>query len=317
MLRSPVLAVSVLALLGSCVQPTIQRKKLDELMAPGFIDVGAGYAVAFNTRAMDNDDADGLLLSVKAYPFGRWYGKPRSNSAQALAKASRVLVEKEIAKRPVVETAMVAEARRHVAMALGKLEIGSLDEVGEACQTCISKATTSLKGLGSEERSVERALLDLAAADARLVSGEKDEVEKSLKSAQTELEARSEALQQVENDIADAINRLASAQGDLLNEEFYEVEVSEEGHDSTWSRLARRFSIFYGTSVNEFGGGGLESNVNAIGLGFDVAPQLSILVGYGFYRVDDGAGTDTDGGLVAAVSLNLNAFRWMFGSLSN
>jgi hypothetical protein len=316
--RLPILLL--LCLLPGCIQPTLRPRNLDELQPPGFIDVGAGYAVAFDTRATSNDDADGLLISLKAYPFGRWYAKPRSNSSQALANASRVLIEKKLEQGPAAEMSSVTEARRHVAMALSKLRdqtVTDLEGRIRDCKQCVTRASTQLRAIPDGNQAwLENVLEDLETADAALDDSQEGASAASLASAEQVLEDRRAELARAEAEITRAIARLGEAQGDLLNEEFYEVQTDPEG-DSTLSRIARRFSVFYGTSVNDFGGGGLESNVNAVGLAFDVAPQLSILVGYGFYQVDTGGGVDTDGGLVASVSLNLNAFRWMFGGLSN
>ena len=111
-----------------------------------------------------------------------------------------------------------------------------------------------------------------------------------------------------ESESRQLIRALTRAEDSLLNEDFYEV-----ADGNRMRRFARRLSIFYGTSVNEFDGGGLDSQVNAVGLAFDVAPQMAIAVGYGFYDVDN----EVDNGWIASVSLNLAAFRWFFADLAD
>jgi hypothetical protein len=117
-------------------------------------------------------------------------------------------------------------------------------------------------------------------------------------------------------DFSDTITRLSKAEDELLNEEFYVVEQEGEGW---FPKFYRRFSVFYGTSIGNFDNGGIDSSVNVIGVAFDLAPQLAIQVGWGYYDVVDATTneSDTDSGLVAGVSLNLAAFRWMFSSLGD
>lgn len=45
----------------------------DKLEPPGWFDIGAGYGVAFNTRSGKDNDAQGIFVAFKGYPFGRWY----------------------------------------------------------------------------------------------------------------------------------------------------------------------------------------------------------------------------------------------------
>jgi len=45
------------------------------------------------------------------------------------------------------------------------------------------------------------------------------------------------------------------------------------------NKLQNRFSVFYGASAGEFSGGGLESTLHAVGVGFDITPGIAILAG--------------------------------------
>lgn len=68
-----------------------------------------------------------------------------------------------------------------------------------------------------------------------------------------------------------------------------------------------RFSVAYGISSDSFSGQTVNTPVHHLALGFDVSPELAILVGGALY---EGAGDnpDTDFAPFFGVSLNLNAF---------
>jgi len=82
-----------------------------------------------------------------------------------------------------------------------------------------------------------------------------------------------------------------------------------------------RFSVLYGRSVSDFDSGGLTSEVNVIGVGFDISPDLALEVGRAFYEVDeDGAGPgtiDSDSSWFFGVSLNLFAFKALGEAILN
>jgi len=80
--------------------------------------------------------------------------------------------------------------------------------------------------------------------------------------------------------------------------DFYEVPKTD------WHN---RLSMFYGTSVGDFEGGGLDANVQAVGVGFDITPEIAILAGWAFYNGSNE--DDTDNGFLLGISLNLYAFK--------
>lgn len=89
----------------------------------------------------------------------------------------------------------------------------------------------------------------------------------------------------------------------------------------------RRWAIYYGNSIGTFSGGGLDSEVNSLGLSFDVSPELAIYIGAGMYDVAETREnpvtmmeetiSDTDYGWVIGASLNLNAFKSLRDFIGN
>jgi len=225
-------AVGCSLVLTSCAglsQPQGSKQVcFDELEFPGYVDVGIGYAVAFDSRSGSHGDADGTFVSLKAYPAGRWYSKRKSETAQALAKASANMVA------DIVEP----------------------------------QETPAGDGPPAGGAGVDGA----PATDENKV------------------------------DLAETVEQLIKARAEIIEDDAYYVV---EGRD-TWKH---RLSIFYGTSVGDLAGGGLESSANAVGVGYDVAPQLALQLGWAFYDVETDGVIGTDSGLFFSVSLNLSSFK--------
>lgn len=95
----------------------------------------------------------------------------------------------------------------------------------------------------------------------------------------------------------------------LVNDSFHVINE----RNSWFNRL----SVFFGKSLGDFTGGGLRSSVDVIGIGYDVAPQFAIQLGYAFYEVSDNGEVDTDGGLSLSISINLNTFKSVFSELGS
>jgi hypothetical protein len=311
-----------------CSGCTMQERKLDQLEYPGFVDVGAGYAVVSDVRSGPNNDADGFLLSLRAYPLGRWYSKPRSTAEVVLKEAADRLIDEKSKKTEIKKARdAVASAKEKIAQARIALESGP-DPVSAAILARANQhneeAKAILKGVGKED--LLASLVALTGTTARLATiNDFGAAETRLQGALDQADAD---LGRAETSHGDLIDRLEFARGELANEEFYEVINDEDGDGEDddlgdW-RFLRRFSVFYGTSLSDFTGGGIQSTVQAVGVAFDIAPQFSIMYGVAFYEVevDDGSGTgtlidDTDHEQIIAVSLNLNAFKSLFGDLAN
>lgn len=76
--------------LSACTAPGSMGRDngidLADAETPGFLDVGLGFGVAFDTREEANNDARGTLVSLKAYPNGRWYSTPKKPSDLELSR---------------------------------------------------------------------------------------------------------------------------------------------------------------------------------------------------------------------------------------
>jgi len=67
------------------VHTTLPDKPKDELAYPGTLDISAGWAVIPKANS-SNQDASGYLVTIKAYPFGRWYAPLKPKAPQEAAK---------------------------------------------------------------------------------------------------------------------------------------------------------------------------------------------------------------------------------------
>lgn len=122
----------------------------------------------------------------------------------------------------------------------------------------------------------------------------------------------------------DASGTLVSLKGYPFGRWYAPPKDKAMKEDTKWDKNANyqvpkmdkwqnRLSVFYGASAGEFSGGGLESTLHAVGLGFDITPEIAIIAGWSFY--DKGA--DTDNGPLFGISLNLYAFQKIFKAIGD
>ena len=249
----PVLCLA--ALLPSC---STFRRALDPIKidladaeAPGFFDIGAGFGLVRNVAGESSGDASGILVSFKAYPWGRWYGEAKqSKRFEGVTTNDKNAIEQLIK---------------------GK-------EGGGAAY---------LTGAGAQLRSHVQSIID--DRSAKLGS---DTTLALTRLVDTNVASVSVADQATLKTVVDAPT--SSRKWRVIRE-----------RDNWYNR----FSVFYGTSAGEFSGGGLESSVNALGLGYDISPDLALHMGYAFYDFEQGGSTDSDSSFFYGVSLNLFAFK--------
>lgn len=67
-----------------------------------------------------------------------------------------------------------------------------------------------------------------------------------------------------------------------------------------------RFSIFYGRSLGNFDPTSIDGEVNAIGIGFDIAPEFAVVAGRAMFRSKGAAGDS--GRWLIGVQMNFSAF---------
>ncbi len=252
-LSLPALCIAVLVSSCSTFHQALNPIKIDlkDAEPPGFFDIGAGFGLVRNVAGSSSGDASGILVSFKAYPWGRWYGEAKqskrfdgvtSNDKNAIDQ----LVKGKAASGASYLTGAGAQLRSHV-------------------QSIIDDRSANL---GSSTTLALTRLVD------------------------TNVAAVSAADQATLKTVVDAPS----------SSRKWRVIKERDG----WYN---RFSIFYGTSAGEFSGGGLESSVNSIGLGYDISPDLALHAGYAFYDFEQGGSTDSDSSFFYGVSLNLFAFK--------
>lgn len=261
---SGAIAPSCVLALASCSSLKPSTLRYEQVDAPGFFDIGVGYGRVSDTRNTDNDDAQGLIASFKAYPLGRWYGEPKASAVQ-----SGVLPDDRAA--------------------VGAIQRFSPDD---------RKALRDSRGANVAGN----------AAASREVRDAYQRLERLLWNADAEMGSNvREALRKLVNgeavDSSEENALLGFARGTGAAPKWHVIKERDEWYN--------RFSIFYGRSVNDFDSGGLQSEVNVVGIGFDVSPDLTLQAGWSFYEVDEtGLGQiDSDSSLFIGVSLNLYAFK--------
>jgi hypothetical protein len=316
----------------------------DRVEAPGFFDIGVGYGRVSDTRNTSDDDAQGLMASFKAYPLGRWYGEPKKEALETGVTALQRLAVSRIVELDDAKRASYFRLRekelddedidaferewRLVQEAAGKAEAplaepvdpGKLGELKAALGKAGAQAAEAAKvvdDLLARDEAARVALLDMVGW-----ASERNGLRKAAEQASPLL---SESDVRIHRDVREALTRLLSP-NELTDFERCVVRdfLIPEGLAPKWhvikerNDFINRFSVFYGRSVGDFDSGGLQSEVNAIGFGFDVSPDLAIQLGWAFYEVDEGTGmADSDGSVYFGVSLNLYSFKALGAAIVN
>ena len=332
----PITLVVVCLVCISCASLKPSTLPYKSVESPGFFDIGVGYGRVMDTRDTDNDDAEGLIASFKAYPAGRWYGEPK----------------KEVLEKGVTALDRLA-ASRLLALddtkraSLFYLQDGGIDEKAILAFEADVQLIRSYVGQLPDPKP-SSSLKEDNDLNQLLVSAQKDKNDKVVKAVEAVLardqrnrtallgmldwesqrESLREASQQILNllsnpevfilpEVREALQRIVSPneltdfERDVVASFITPRDVAPKWHvireRNEWYH---RFSVFYGRSVSDFDSGGLESQVNVVGLGWDISPDLALQVGRAFYEVDDGSGmVDSDSSWFFGVSLNLYAFK--------
>jgi len=235
------------SLLASCGSLAPVTRPYSALQPTGFFDVGAGYGRLRNVEG--SKDADGIVVSFKAYPAGRWYGElkdsPMGGALPAEVRASMDVIA-DLSESDRV-TAVTTEA--------GLASVFNFDRQGlpAARQNAkhIRTLETLLSGSAGDKVPAQGRRLIRSAIDANrtLSDGERMQM------------------------------RAVASVDDEPTNAFYVVEER--------ANLLNRFSVFYGVSAGNFSTSDFGSSINTIGIGFDVSPELALIAGRGFYDGDD------------------------------
>jgi hypothetical protein len=77
----------------ACIRDTTGSHPVDT-DSPGYFDVGAGFT-QIDTRGSTDAAASGVTVSIKAYPWGRWYAPRKQRSKEEVVKKSQVVADKQ------------------------------------------------------------------------------------------------------------------------------------------------------------------------------------------------------------------------------
>ena len=280
-------AVACLASVGcqSPIMPLVRDP--NELRDPIWWDIGVGYGIAVDTRSADNDDADGLYVSAKFYPFGAWYA-PLKKAESELTELLNRMVSVAIRKFRALDAGDLARLR-------------DMDVEGAKPLEQISRL--ALLGQGDIVLREDQ----IAVAVRKLALVDKLKVEAEIGSAGLSAADAAKAV------VGDLIKLASKTE---VSEKVSDLQLFELRDKLHW-RLLRRISAFGGASVGKFSGGGLDSTLWAAGGSLDITPQFSLQLGYAFYDVEDPAtmATDTDGGFFAGIVFNVKSFKTLLGRI--
>ena len=117
-------------------------------------------------------------------------------------------------------------------------------------------------------------------------------------------------------EITEALNEKRNGYSDDYAVNSAQEAVNTWENSSTWAAEAvvledagieKRFSVFYGHSLSDFDGDGSSGSYKCIGIGFDIAPEFALQLGFG--ALDPAGGGDLDYRGFVGLALNMNAFR--------
>ncbi len=317
-----VIVGSLLAGLCSCGLTGSQwagarKKGLTELKTPGFLDIGLGVGF-LSDDVFNSSDGTGTVLALRAYPAGRWYStlkekeeKTRKDFSEAVANAlanGEILTEEQLASK---------EAANYYARVL------AWDKGTKANRVAASreKGRNDFESKGFLKDDVAKSLhttheddlvLFLVAVENLLVADKK-------KTVDTDVLATEKGRQAVKEFREDIVKRAGSPSlsPDQLAKAFAAVDagLDSEAYPEFYivedrAKWFHRLSVFYGRSTGDFGGS-IDGAADLVGIGYDVAPQFSLLAGWAFVDRED----DSDSSMFFGTSINLNAFKGSFGSL--
>lgn len=278
-----------------------EARDIKDMNPPGYFDIGVGYGYIVGAGdGEQNDDADGLLVSFKGYPFGRWYSTVRISQAKAnlQIKAKQPELVQEFRRLPNLDgnIRLLRVVRKRVrdddTLGLKKIKDIATDKVEIVGSEILTLPPGAGMGAIAEGTQMVGAVVDPVALPFDPSAVSPGDVAATLP-----VQGRVD------------IDKLVTELSGLTLPNNYVVRVRGEERGAL-----HHLSVFYGLSVGNFGGGGIDSTVHALGLGFDVTPELALLGGAAFYRQVEGTEEDADIAAFFGISLNLNAFKSLYNA---
>jgi hypothetical protein len=291
------------AIAEDCTSPTgkwIEERPSICLKDPGWFDIGAGLAV-IPKAGIEEQNGVGNLVTVRAYPFGRWYAPLKSQTpastnlvASKLASANALNDKAKKSKQAAVKA--LTDAAKAVAQAG---PVADLAKAGNAADQAATNDAATTAELVKAANDLVKAATDARATDAVTKAAA------NAKSA-TDLAATDQAAIDTAN--ADIAQSMQTALNDF-GSNFAVAEFNGMTH------LVKRVSLFMGRSVGGFDSKAVDGDINAFGIAFDIAPEFSVVWGRAYYNqpVQTGVANSSKSGTVIGVQLNLNAFKAMRG----
>jgi hypothetical protein len=289
------------------------------LQDPGWLDIGAGIVVVKNA-GISQQNGVGNLVTLRAYPFGRWYAPLRSPSP-----ASNDLVKSKIESAITKNTTATDEqkdadkdAREAVvllkeAAGLAKTDTAKAPEAAKSLTKAAADAETAAvtqssdaEALATAANALVKAAVDARAPDLTITAATKA----ANKANDAKRKADRAAALQKASDIfnADAARGMQTVLNEFGNN--YALEELDGIHN-----FGRRVSVFLGRSVGGFDANVVNGDINAFGIAIDIAPEFSIVWGHAYFNLpaQTGVANSSKSGTIFGVQINLNAFKAMRG----
>lgn len=319
------LSAALLLLTASCGLPFEQwagntKAPLAELDYPGYFDVGIGFGYA--APDFESADGGGVVLSLRAYPAGRWYGTKAKNGKRAAKLLTNILAQNSGSASVLSADALrSAEAQAYYA------RVFSLP--GDEVATRVDKSRNGPRAITKADRktAVAQRLHTIPAAEltaflqaiADKVLPKETKFDKDTKLTESDLASFDwDSVDDATKDLRLALMDLVEDPSDDQQAAIIDAARESSGgfEEVEWfvvedrDRWFHRIAVFYGRSATDFGGS-IDSDADLVGLSYDIAPQFSVMAGWGFFDGDD----DLSSRYFIGTSLNLNAFREFFGSV--
>lgn len=249
------------------------------LKTPGWFDVGAGIVV-IPKAGVAQQNGVGNMVSVRAYPFGRWYAPLKtltptsSQIIQVKLAAAKQLEDNVVQKRTeILQKTKDAEAKEKVASAKEALAKGSKDSQVTNAATVARKSADDSKSDADKSTSDNSTLINQS----------------------------------------DAANKdLALSMQTALSDFSDNYAVAEYNSFRHWGS---RMSFFLGRSVSGFDSKVVDGDINSFGIAFDIAPEFSLVWGRAYFNqpAQTGVVNNSKSATVIGVQINFNAFKTLRG----
>lgn len=270
------------------------------LKDPGWFDIGAGLVVVPNAGIAQQNGV-GNLVTVRAYPFGRWYAPLKSQTPEnANLVASKLASATTLSSKAQKSKQTAANALTAAAKAVADAKPASdLAAAGTEAEQTVANNTSTTVDLIKAADDLVKAAKDAKAGTAVIKAA--TDAKSATDQAATDQSATDTANTDIAQSMQTALNDFGS--------NFAVAEFNGMTH------LAKRVSFFLGRSVGGFDSKAVDGDINAFGIAFDISPEFSVVWGRAFFNQPSqtGVANSSKSGTAFGVQINLNAFKTMRG----